>query len=240
MSLSTYSWLKSIKHTSSNSLSAWNWIGGSLKLCWNNKLYLRRLGWRTSSANGLKGNSWSRRAFMGTRAAALSSSDTVAGTGGAYKLGGNLLKDIMNISFSVAYELGVLKPHSLNTHTWWSGGRLCESSYNTLLESIWIPVERISHCGMHFTQKRHNSQTNDSNLLWDILVPLCNEPKCWQKICTSLHFFGTVYILDFVWPPWKMTKSTKGGKDQVNLCTQEAYCTFFSKLAQKYPPLVNY
>lgn len=42
---------------------------------------------------------------MGTRAAAFSSSDKAAGSVGAYKLGGNLLKDIMHIRMHVsAYE----------------------------------------------------------------------------------------------------------------------------------------
>lgn len=54
----------------------------------------RRSFWRTNSAKGRTANSWSNRAPMGTRAAALSSSDRAEGSVGADKLGGNLLKDI--------------------------------------------------------------------------------------------------------------------------------------------------
>ena len=105
----------------------------------------RRSGWRTTSAKGLKGNSWSKRASMGTRAAAFSSSDRDGGSFGAHRLGGNLLQDIRMYVSSITSTHRVYCSLNLllkTTNTWWSGGRVRESIYNTLPKKIWIPVER--------------------------------------------------------------------------------------------------
>lgn len=56
-------------------------------------LNLRRSFWRTISAKDLKGNSWSKTASIGTRAAAFSSSDRADVRVGAPIQGGNLLKN---------------------------------------------------------------------------------------------------------------------------------------------------
>jgi len=110
--------------------------------------------WRTNSTKGLKGNSWSKRASMGTRAAAFSSPDRAEGNVGAHKLGGNLLKDISRYTFHFTQQMLTQRTScSFNrllktTHTWWSGGRVGDSSYNTLSENTWIPVQRRRNDGM--------------------------------------------------------------------------------------------
>lgn len=56
------------------------------------------------------------RAFMGTRAAAFSSSYRATGIVGAYKLGGNLLKDIMNIRICMYLLINSLGKTTVKTH----------------------------------------------------------------------------------------------------------------------------
>lgn len=98
--------------------------------------------WRTTSAKVRKGKSWSRRASIGTKVAAFSSSHRPEGSAAACKLGGNLLQDIgveltllsrcklWNLFYSVAWCI----PDDLKVELMEASATLCQETFEFLFK----------------------------------------------------------------------------------------------------------